>query len=177
MLSQLLNSSSMITSEMELQILNLLRTTDRPAVKPCFVGESEYYVNILCGGRLSFDLHDGLSLAAFFALFSPPEAVRVSALILAYAYPVNDGLLQLLLRHRITSTSIPFVLVMDVFDKAVQMSRIRQAARIVAMAELLNEDRIELCSREGESFFRFFNALQIDLRLKLVDDDVIFFFV
>jgi hypothetical protein len=64
---------------------NILRSASRPAVVPAML-PGTCNVNVLSGTKMSFDLHNGLSFAPIFSLFSSPEAVKISALILAYCY-------------------------------------------------------------------------------------------
>lgn len=148
----------MLTASTEKSILDLLRAADQPPVGICFLKPQECYVNVMSSTQMEFDLHSAFSFAPFFSLFSLPAAVRVSSLILAYMYDPQE-FLSYFLGHRITINDIPFRAFRDVIARAVEISRIRKACRIIALAELVDEGRIECIDKTWAAFFQVYKAM------------------
>ncbi len=166
MLSAILQSVSpaLITEEVEHLLVDLLRNVEHTPTAP-FLHAGGKRVNVLMGTTAMFDFQENFSFAPLFSILSPQQAVRLSALIIAYAYDPRDIYVHFLC-NQATASGLPFLDVLEAIQLGFRFALIRRAARIIALHELLLEGRIEAVDSSCDvmQFMGIFGRLSKDVR-------------
>jgi hypothetical protein len=162
-------SPALITEEQELPIVHLLRNMFVRPAEPR-IDEAGKRVNVFKpSSSMVVEFGPTFTFAPLFSILSHPQAARLSALIIAYAYDPRTVYCYFL-ANQSTMSSVPFCAMHEAVRQGFRFAHMRRSAHVVALYELWDEGRIVCVDKESPvlMFLEMFKRVGKDLRMNVL---------